>query len=288
MGSSQEGGLGVPTLTIVIPCFNHGHYLRDAISSAVVAGGGSIEIIIVDDGSTDKSTVQVLAELSSERFCVIRQKNGGPGKARNTGIRASSGKYILPLDADNRIRPVFIRNAIEILDNDPEVGVVYGDAEYFGEKRGRWVVGKFNLNRLMAWNYIDNCAVFRRQVWNENKGYTEDATLIGLEDWDFWLSTVESDWKFAYVPNVCFDYRVAAESLITRTYKREPAIRRLIAARHSNLYYTEFVKLFWERGSLRCLVSLLLSETRSRVNNVGHYLVNCLSKRQRRPERVKP
>ena len=105
--------------------------------------------------------------------------------------------------------PVTSSMAFEFWIRKPNIGVVYGDAEYIGMRTGRWHVGSFERDRLLRWNYIDACAVYRRSIWEQNRGYDGTMPVQGLEDWDFWLSTLAHGWKFAYVPEVLFEYRVA-------------------------------------------------------------------------------
>ena len=230
-------------LTVVIPCYNHGEYLAEAVESVRQVRRNDVELIVVDDGSTDDYTRKEMDRLSSEGVFVIRQKNGGLAAARNAGIRAAKGEYILPLDADNRIHPDYANEGIRILDTNPRVGVVYADANYFGTRSGRWRVGPFDKYRLLTWNFIDACAVYRRTVWEQNQGYDGTMPVQGLEDWDFWLGTMAHSWLFFYVPRILFDYRVGKESMITQTYSRKAEITRFITAKHSQLYVQAFLAL---------------------------------------------
>jgi glycosyltransferase involved in cell wall biosynthesis len=228
-----------PRLSVIIPCFNHGEYLPDAIRSVEEARREDVELIVVDDGSTDSLTCEVierLKERESDRLTVIRQQNGGLAAARNAGFNAARSSYLLPLDADNRIRPDYIDYGIAILSARPEVGVVYGDAEYFGAKSGRWKMGKFEVERLLEWNYIDACAVVRREVWEQNGGYDGAMPKMGLEDWDMWLGAVSRGWKFAYVPEILFDYRVTPGSMISRANPDSYQTERYVAAKYGYLF----------------------------------------------------
>ena len=202
-------------LSIVIPCYNHGIYIGDALESvAKYQGKYRIEVIIVNDGSTDAHTKAVMEQLAGEGYQIIHQENKGLAAARNTGIAAAKGEYILPLDSDNKIYPDYIDKGIEVLERHSQVGVVYGDALYFGDKTGRWVVGNFDMRRLFDSNFIDACAVFRKRIWEEVGGYDENMPAMGWEDWDFWMRAVMEGWKFHYVPEVLFDYRVRDNSMI--------------------------------------------------------------------------
>lgn len=225
-----------PTISVVVPCYNHGEFLPEAVASVTSMHRDDVELIIVDDGSTDARTCKEVDMLRAQGHHVIRQDNRGLAAARNAGVRASLAPYLLPLDADNRLRPGYVENAIRIMNAEPQVGVVYGDAEYMGIRTGRWRVGRFDSDRLLHCNYIDACAAYRRAVWEQNGGYDGTMPAQGMEDWDFWLGALEHGWRFAYVPEVLFEYRVAEESMLTRVRSCVPQIERFVAVKHGFLY----------------------------------------------------
>ena len=240
-------------ISVVIPCFNHGEFLPEAVASVTEMKRDDVELMVVDDGSTDERTRQEMNALVARGIEVVRQENRGLAAARNAGILASKGEYILPLDADNRLRSGYIEHGIRILDADPRIGVVYGDAEYIGMRTGRWHVGSFERDRLLRWNYIDACAIYRRSIWEQNRGYDGTMPVQGLEDWDFWLGALEHGWQFAYVPEVFFDYRQAEGSMITKTYAFEDQIREFVGRKHGLLYQQAFQSLVSEHQSLVCI-----------------------------------
>lgn len=213
-------------VSIVIPCYNQGEFILDAIASveacesvtalAIEPGieprrGPKIETIIVNDGSTEALTLSVLAALRRSGYVVIDQVNQGLAAARNTAIAIAQGWAILPLDADNKIRPVYLEKGLAILATSPHVGVVHGWAEWFGGATGLWQVPEFDREAMLVQNAIDACALFRKQVWLDCGGY--DPQLRCLEDWDFWLNAADWGWQFHCLPEVCFDYRVRDGSL---------------------------------------------------------------------------
>src|SRR5487761_365632 len=105
-----------PKVSVVIPCFNHGEFLPEAVASVTGIKPDDVEIIVVDDGSTDERTRAEMDKLTAQGINVIRQENRGLAAARNTGILVSKAEYILPLDADNCLRPAYIEHGIRILD----------------------------------------------------------------------------------------------------------------------------------------------------------------------------
>lgn len=167
-------------ISVVIPCFNHGEFLQEAIGSVRTIKRADIEIVVVDDGSTDEKTCAEIGKLSESGIKVIRQENKGLGAARNAGVRISQGEYIFPLDADDRLRSDWIDVGIELLDSKPRVCVIYGDAQCFGTRTDRWRVGPFDSERLLYRNFIHASALYRRSVWELNKGYDTGMPVQGL------------------------------------------------------------------------------------------------------------
>jgi glycosyltransferase involved in cell wall biosynthesis len=216
-----------PRLSVIIPCHNDGDYLIDAVAS-VQRNAAEAELIIVDDGSTQLRTREVLTALGEAGHRVLEQPHGGLSAARNAGIAASAGDYFLPLDADNRLLPGFATEAIALLDADSGAGVVYGDRREFGMRSGDVTVPEFDLPRMLSANYIDACAVARREVWSEAGGY--DVTLDIWEDWDLWLGAAARGWRFIRIPRPTFEYRVRPDSVHQRFLRRTdyvPALRRV-------------------------------------------------------------
>jgi len=264
-------------VSVIIPCFNHGEFVQEAVDSVSRVGRDDMELIVVDDGSTDERTRQEMNALSARGINVIRQDNKGLAGARNAGISASYGEYIFPLDADDRFRLGWTDKAIRLLDSDRKVGVVYGDAECFGIRTGRWRVGPFDAARLLKENYIHCSALYRRSVWEQNHGYDGTMPVQGLEDWDFWLGAVEHGWKFAYISDIFFDYRKTAGSMITKAAPFEEQIREFVARKHGVLYRQAWESLVREHKSVKAtsrnlgrLLKSRLKQTLEKFKADGH------------------
>jgi glycosyltransferase involved in cell wall biosynthesis len=236
-------------VSVIMPCFNHGEFLPEAVASVKKMQRDDVEIVVVDDGSTDEGTRKVIDGLSGQNINVIRQENLGLAAARNTAVKASQGEYILPLDADDRLRSGWMEGAIAILDSQPKVGVIYGDAQCFGTRTDRWCVGPFNSEQLLNWNFIHCSALYRRCIWEQNGGYDGGMPVQGLEDWDFWLGALENGWEFEYLPEVFFDYRRTESSMITRTSAFEDRIKEFVARKHGLLYRQAWLSLASELQS---------------------------------------
>ncbi|HEY2093049.1 MAG TPA: glycosyltransferase [Thermoanaerobaculia bacterium] len=216
-----------PRLSVVIPCHDDGEYLIDAVAS-VERNTPDAELIIVNDGSTQPRTREVLDAMREAGHRVVEQTHSGLSAARNAAIAASSGEYFLPLDADNRLLPGFLEEAIRLLDADPTAGVVYGDRREFGARSGDVDQPELDLPHLLWSNYIDACAVVRRTLWKEAGGY--DPELRDWEDWDFWLRAAERGSRFIRVPGPAFEYRVRPDSLQHRFLRSDdylPTLHRI-------------------------------------------------------------
>lgn len=227
-----------PILSIVIPCFNHGQYLRDALES-IPKLEHEIEIIIVNDGSTDPFTIEILKTLSTEGYKILNQANQGLGKTRNNGIKIAKGKYILPLDADNKLFPAYLSKGVEYLEGHAEIAVLYADAVYFGDKEGYVSVPEFNLHQLITGNFIDACAVFRKSAWELVDGYDEHMPFMGVEDWEFWLNLSFHGVKFHHLAEPGYYYRVVNDSMIKKdTAPNFNILKNYIEKKHS--YYINY------------------------------------------------
>src|SRR6266478_1291660 len=219
--------VGNGKVSIVIPCYNHGVMLREALASVEqVRNANLLEVIIVDDGSSEAETTRILDEATKAGYSVVSQPNRGPGAARNTGIRLAKGEFILPLDSDNRLRGVYLNQGVSLLKENSSVGVIYTDIEHFGESSGPVQVPEFDLLSLIRAGFIDACALYRKHLWEEVGGYDEHMPWMGVEDWDFWLRVASHGGTFVHLPKVGFDYRVRKDSVSVKTIGFDYRVRR--------------------------------------------------------------
>jgi len=200
-----------PLVSVIVPLYNASPFIGEALESIVASTYRPIEVIVMDDGSTDDScnVAQSFAQTHPE-VRVLTQSNAGASAARNHAIRESKGEFILPVDADNRIHPLYIEEAVAVLTNQPEVRVVGCRAEYFGDKTGEWTTPRFSHALLARKNMIDTCSMYRRKDWDRTPGYNEHCAA--REDWDLWLSLFELDGEFVRLPEIRLFYRVRKSS----------------------------------------------------------------------------
>jgi glycosyltransferase involved in cell wall biosynthesis len=224
-------------LAVVIPCFNQGETLIEAIAS-VERSPEELELVVVNDGSDEPATLDVLDALRARGYAIHDQANTGVAAARNAGVAHTRAAAVLPLDADNRLCPDFIAGALAVLEASPAVGVVYGNRREFGLRDGVVDVPPFDLPTLLTYNFIDACAVVRRTAWEAARGHDATAPISGWEDWEFWIAVAERGWAFHHLPATAFEYRVRPDSMVAGTTSPD-ARRRLydhVIARHDALY----------------------------------------------------
>jgi glycosyltransferase involved in cell wall biosynthesis len=202
----------MPKVSVIIPCYNQGIYLDEAVDSVLNQTCQDFEVIIVNDGSTDASTNELLANYHRPKTRVLSTVNQGLPTARNTGIGESLGEYILPLDADDRIGPCYLEKAVAVLERDTDMGIVYCFGELFGARSGKICAPEFSIGKMLLSNLIFASAFFRKEDWQRVGGYNLNMRH-GCEDWDFWLSLIELGRRVHRIPEVLFYYRIREQSM---------------------------------------------------------------------------
>lgn len=228
----------LPLVSVVIPYYNDGKYIHETLESIQHQTYKNVEIILVDDGSTEKESIRIFDDLKKIGFQTYRQKNAGPSAARNLGISHSRGKYILPVDADDKIRPIYIEKAVHYMESHTQCGIVYCKAEFFGARSGLWNLPKYSIEQMLLNNCIFVSALFKRTDWETVHGYDSNMKY-GLEDYEFWLSIIELGQGVYCIPEVLFLYRIKSVSRNTRFEKRGEVYAETyeyILRKHMKLY----------------------------------------------------
>ena len=192
INSNPQHGVGAPLLSVVIPCYNQAHFLSEAIESVLSQTYPYIEIVVVDDGSTDHTWE--VAGLNS-RVHYIRQANQGLSAARNTGLHESKGDHLVFLDADDRLRPNALEDGVRCFKAFPQCAFVHGTYRFIasdGSPLGKPIVHRVDkeyYRALLRENYIGMNAtvMFRRDILESIGGF--DASLAACEDYDVYLRT---------------------------------------------------------------------------------------------------
>jgi len=202
----------VKTISVIIPTYNYGRFLREAIDSALVQTCPALEIIVVDDGSTDE-TSRILAGYG-DRIRTICQENQGVGAARNAGIAAARGEYLAFLDSDDIWTPKKLERQIALFAADPDLGLVHCGAESF-DNQGKisvllsgmqgWVASDLlRLNREVI-TAPGSSILVPKCIAEEMGGF--DPVLQPSEDWDF-CYRVSVRYRVGFVPEVLLRYRL--------------------------------------------------------------------------------
>jgi glycosyltransferase involved in cell wall biosynthesis len=226
-----------PLVSVITPCYNHGHYLPSMLDGIAAQDYPAIEVIIVDDGSDDPGTLQRLAQLEGEGSArVIRQPRRGPSAARNQAIAAALGRYVLPVDADNVLMPGAVQSLVEQLQAAGErVGYIYPTVQYFGNRDDHFRPPAYSLHALLRANFADTCSLFDREIFDAGLRFAEDIAL-GHEDWDLALTLATRDVIGQPSRSTVMLYRKHGFTRSDLVEYLRPAFAQEIADRHPELF----------------------------------------------------
>lgn len=228
-------------ISVIVPCFNQGKYLAETLDSVIMQTFSDWECIIIDDGSTDTSQIVALSYVEKDmRFHYIYQENQGVCIARNRAIEMAQGEYVLFLDGDDRISRDFLECMYPILDENQSVKVVTSTVVQYGKNHRVVPSINYSLEELMGRNIFVITSMFRRTDFEKTKGFNENM-INGLEDWDFWLSMLESGGEVICAKQATFYYRIRGNSRNKRISEDcYSLLRKTIYENHKHLYSTVF------------------------------------------------
>lgn len=245
-----------PLVSIIMPCYNKEQYISETLASVEAQSYNNWELVLIDDGSPDDTlgTARHYIEQRHwpiEKVITIRQENQGPSIARNNGISHSHGEYILPLDPDDIIDPNYIEQAVNILQSQPDIKLVYCDAAAFGAWAGLLPHRTYCHETMLWYNLIHNSALFRRIDYNLTNGYNPNMHH-GLEDWDFYLSLLKPDDKVYCIEQPLLHIRMLTDSRTQKADCHQQELLRQIYHNHSKLYepYLQDIVFFHEMWTL--------------------------------------
>jgi glycosyltransferase involved in cell wall biosynthesis len=186
--SAYPDGGARKLVSVVIPCYNYGAYVREAAASALAQTLQDIEVIIVENGSTDPDTLRVVKEIEQEgRVRVVwLTPNQGLPYARNAGFEVANGEYVCSLDADDLFEPTYLEKAVALLETDRSVGFAYSWVQLFGTQDSIWQTRDFDPEDALGDNHTSVSAVFRRDDWLLAGRY-DPSMHGGYDDWEFWI-----------------------------------------------------------------------------------------------------
>ncbi len=229
-----------PLVSVVIPVYNTARYIEQCILSARNQRYPSIEIVVVDDGS-NKETKEVLHHLKNQIDILLTQENAGQSTARNKGIQAAGGDYILILDSDDYFKPAFVAKAIEVLHQKPSVKFVSSYVQRFHENTMGPLV-KMEGGTLEAYlfrNASVGNGLFRKKELLEIGGYDQEMR-DGYEDWELMIRVLNNGGETFVIPEALFMYRSSLKLTTHKAKTKRPQLLHYIFSKHRELYENRF------------------------------------------------
>ena len=227
-----------PAVSVVIPVHNDAQFLDEAIASVFLQTDQSFEIIVVDDGSDDPDSLAILNTVNWPRTTVVHQSNKGLAGARNAGIAASRGEFIVPLDVDDAVDQRFIEAQRTALREKPSAAYATSWTRLTGDVDAIWIPRRFNEYQILLSNSNVGCVLMRRSAFDAVGGYDE-SMRSGNEDWDLWVRLMAAGYPMIEVPEVLFRYRKHGVTMSVRTEARYEEARAEMVQKHPSLYNAE-------------------------------------------------
>lgn len=228
---------GAMRVAVIVPCFNDGRLVTEAVASARDSPE-PVELVIVDDGSSDPDTLAVLDRLEAGGVHVVHQENTGLPGARMAGLAATNAPYVFPLDADDLLVGETLPALADRLDADPRAAVCFGDYAEFGgpEDLIRAVPERLDPFRVAYVNEYPVSALFRRSALERVGGWR--PIRWGYEDWDLWMGLVEHGYTGVHVGEGRLTYRrrLHGERMLTTAKRNHRELYRTLKGRHPRLF----------------------------------------------------
>lgn len=221
-------------VSVIIPCFNYGHYIAECIDSVLRQTYPAHEIIVVDDESTD-DTKEVCAKYPQVKY--VWQNNKGLSGARNTGISAMTGDYYMTLDADDKLVPGALEEHVKLLADDRSCAQCA--LMEFGDRHVINVPPPITtLEKVMQANTMYCNTMFPKKAWEEVGGYDESETMrLGYEDWEFNIRVLAAGYAVRTSDFIALRYRVHEGQMTQATaHPKRQTLYRYIYEKHRDMY----------------------------------------------------
>ena len=206
-----------PLVSVIIPCYNYGRFLPGALESVLAQTFQRLEIIVINDGSTDEFTKQLLANLSYEKTRVVHQRNLGLAQTRNNGAALAEGKYVCFLDPDDFLEPTYLERTLSVLEADDSVGSCYSWVQCFGDRNSLWQTENLNPLVLAERDTAPSHSVIRKLAWEAVARLNGHGFLTKYngycEDWVFWIDMLQCGYRGVAVAEPLIRHRVHSASL---------------------------------------------------------------------------
>ena len=203
-------------VSIIVPCYNQAQFLPETLESIMQQTYENWECIVVNDGSPDNTDEIVKTWMTKDsRIQYLKKENTGVCDTRNKGVALAKGIYILPLDADDKIVPRYIEEAIKEFEKDSELKLVYCETILFGVVNKQELGAPYLFETMLSENLIHHAAIFKKSDFDATIGYNLNM-YDGLEDWDFWLTLLNPEDKVVKLDGFYYYYRIKKTSRSTQ------------------------------------------------------------------------
>ena len=224
-----------PRVTVVIPCYNYGAFVTEAVNSVLAQSYPNVDVVVVDDGSTDRHTQKVLKKLARDRVRVHHQTNKGLSAARNAGAGLTSSEFVVFLDADDRLHPSAITLMLWSLLRHPDRSYVYTSQRFFGDDNLIWDPQAYNGYDLLWSNHPSVCSLIRRSAFESVKGYSV-GMVVGYEDWNHWVMLLDAGHIGLRLRAPLFQHRRHGHTMTHDAHNHSRLLHKKIRGHSSSLY----------------------------------------------------
>lgn len=240
--------MAAPRVSVVVPCYNLGAFLAEAVDSVLGQSFTDVDILIVDDGSTDPDTKAVLDTFRRPKTRVLRSENRGLPGARNLGTAQTSGEFLCFLDADDLLEPHMLAHSVAALDAAPSIAFASHWLRTFGAEEWDWTPSSCDFPALLDMNTVNGSALVRRSALDMVGGFDE-TFLDGCEDWDLWITMVERGYPGTIIPEFLFRYRrrLGSMSQVMMDGDNHPRLYHRLVTKHAASYRAHLEPLLVRR-----------------------------------------
>ncbi len=251
-----------PNISVVVPCFGHSDFLKEALASLIAQHYPPVELLVVDDGSKDNCGQLATTILSTtlaqerkrqierlvswfhfsqtdlERFSdeVLLTANRGVAHARNTGIKRARGDWVVCLDGDDRVADSYFYKAMAHVALAPETNLVYADQQFFGESKWVWKVPELRVDDAIVRGPLPVMTMWRKELWESTPHGFDEVLPKGHEDWSYWLQLTRLQLRPHHIKELLTEYRYKAVSKMRNRERQNPEVPLLMRSLFPDLY----------------------------------------------------
>jgi glycosyltransferase involved in cell wall biosynthesis len=247
-------------VSVIVPCYNYAHFLGEALDSVLAQTYPHWECIIINDGSPDNTEEVALNYCKKdERIKYFYKENGGHSSARNFGIKHSSGKFILPLDADDTLQKNYLEEAVTKIQTSSDIKLVTAQVQHFGDIAHKYTMPPYDLKSYLMLNYISVSTLFRREDFEKVGGF--DERMVAFEDWDLFVKILKTGGHAVELSIQGLNYRRKKESLFGEALKDNKRIfNDLLILYNNNVdvygkYFDSPVSLIQENEKMKRVIA---------------------------------